>query len=87
MEMRKWSRRLTELVTAGTSQEDALAVLRGEGASAVETIAALHDARGMSLAAAKQVFSKSEAWADVNASAEKLHDALERLARESSREK
>jgi hypothetical protein len=85
--MRKWSQRLVELTSEDTPQEEALSVLRREGASAIETIMALCDARGMSLAEAKEAFSKSGVWAEVNANAAALHEALERFAREAPRDK
>ena len=54
----------------------ALVSLRRAGASPIDAIRALHDGRGMSLSAAKAALASAPVWAEFQAAADALHDAL-----------
>ena len=70
---------VARLMREGRSQDDVLAQLRANGGSVVDSIKALMDGAGLSLAAAKQAVHFSPAWADQREQNEAFHDAIEEI--------
>jgi hypothetical protein len=60
----------------GTPLEEALALLRANGATPAEVIRALHVTQGMSLGEAKQVFSQSASWKKEVLAGDALHGEI-----------
>ncbi len=71
-----YSSRLEELLASGVSFEGAMASLRRDGASAIETIVAIRIVKKIGLGEAKKMFSASSSWQDVNEAADKLHQEI-----------
>jgi len=71
-----YTSRLEELLASGVSFEDAMVTLRREGASPVKTILAIHIVKRIGLGEAKEMFSTSPSWQDVNEAADKLHQEI-----------
>ncbi|MFJ1760468.1 hypothetical protein ACIOD2_09140 [Amycolatopsis sp. NPDC088138] len=58
--------------------EDFLVALRAEGRSRVQSIRALREREGCSLAEAKEIVHTSRAWADLREDTDRFHASLER---------
>jgi hypothetical protein len=58
--------------------EEAIAFLRAQGCSKVESIAVLNLAMGINLGRAKSLVHFSETWKDVRAKDEQFHEDLEK---------
>lgn len=63
----------------GVSREEALAHLKLAGASPVETIKAVREVLGVTLAEAKKIFEASPAWQREVRSARELHEEFFRI--------
>jgi ribosomal protein L7/L12 len=68
---------VSQNVQEGATTETILERLRSDGASKIESIRALCDGAGMSLADAKRAVHFSSAWADVKERDERIWDELE----------
>ena len=73
--------KLQEALSCGATFEEALLSLREQGFTPIQTIRAICEVKKINLGEAKEIFSSSKAWQDVNKEADKLHqnilDALE----------
>jgi hypothetical protein len=69
-------------VQKGLSVEGAVVVLRNAGLTITQSMKALTEVFGMSLADAKNATAGHAVWAEVTKAAEPLHDQLEGLAKE-----
>jgi hypothetical protein len=58
--------RFDSLLRQGSSREDALSVLRREGASPLQCIVAIHVTEGVGLVAAKELLYAGPVWSDVS---------------------
>jgi ribosomal protein L7/L12 len=66
------------------TQDAVLITLRSKGASMVQAIKAIRQVFGLSLGQSKVTVARHPSWALVHRTAQPIHDALERLAAESS---
>jgi hypothetical protein len=72
--------RFRSLLERGRSRDDALAVLRQDGASPITCIRAIHEVEHVGLAEAKRRFATSPSWADiVEANDRAIASALESI--------
>lgn len=75
--------RFSELREQGRSCNDALEVLRGEGASPLDCLVALHEGERLGLVEAKRFLHESPAWADyMRANDESLIAEIEAMVSE-----
>ena len=68
---------LRQNLNRGMKLDDALATLRRDVASIIDSIKALQRASGCSLAEAKHKVHFSAAWSDLRAAHDRLHDDLD----------
>ena len=66
-------------VANGASLEEALALLRSQGATPVDAIKAIYTVQGVSLGEAKQLFTRSPAWAREVQAGDALHEEITAL--------
>lgn len=72
--------RLRELLAAGRELGDALAALRGAGASTIQTMAAVRAVQGVSITEAKSIVLHSPAWTeDLEAHDRFVDDLIEQI--------
>jgi ribosomal protein L7/L12 len=67
---------LASQLAEGSSFEAALVSLRERGASPVDAIKAIREARGVSLGEAKRLLFESKAWQLENEAADRLHEQV-----------
>ena len=75
MDRAECERRYRELRGLGHDIQTALSLLRREGATIIESIAAVREVEGISLGEAKGVVADSQTWADHRRAHDRLVDA------------
>ena len=78
--MKSLSDRCREMLRAGTSVDEVLALMRREGKSHAASMSLLIELTGMSVAEAKSAVHHSRAWADQKVQIEDFHRDLEQAA-------
>ena len=74
--MERFPALLASLLSSGASLEAALARLKADGATPIETIKAIALVQGVRLGEAKQVFSRSPSWSKEAAAGDALHSQI-----------